>query len=446
MEYFDLIVIGGGPGGYEAAAIASAQGMKVALLERDNLGGTCLNRGCIPTKSMCRSAQIAADAKLASLFGVEIPADSVRVDLNRVVERKNEVVAALREGVALAVGGTAVRKGVARMAGPHTVALADPAHPDFAEELYSAPKLIIATGSTSAILPIPGAEKAVTSTEMLDLTELPSRLVIIGGGVIGLEFASIFSAFGSEVTVVEYLKEVLPVVDKDVAKRLRTALSKRGVKFVLGAEVKEIADSVEAPFSVRYEAKGKPGEVPADKVLMAVGRRPVIPEGTADVAGVAVDRRGICVDENFMTNVEGVYAIGDCNGQCLLAHAASAQARKVMGEEVNMNVIPSAVFTMPECASVGATEEALKAGGKPYKSCKAFFRANGKAVTLGEEDGLVKILVDDEHILGAHICGPHAADLIAEVALAMANNLHPSAITSTIHAHPSLPEILPSAL
>lgn len=450
MELFDLIVIGGGPGGYEAAAIGSAQGLKVALIERDELGGTCLNRGCIPTKTFCRTAQIAQDTRDAASFGVN--PGGLHVDMARVVERKNEVVGQLREGVRLAVGKTVVRKGVARMAGPHTVGVSDPEHPDFAEELYSAPKIIIATGSTSAILPIPGAEKAITSTEALDLDRVPAKMVIIGGGVIGLEFASIFSAFGAEVTVVEYLKEVLPVVDRDVAKRLRTALSKRGVSFVLGAEVKEIAEATHGEFpgmlSVRYEAKGKPGEATGEKVLMAVGRRPVIP-ADADTAGqIAVGRRGIEVDDNFMTNVEGVYAIGDCNGRCLLAHAASAQARCVMGEKVNMDVMPSAVFTIPECASVGLTEEQAKAASLDYKSCKAFFRANGKAVAMGEDEGLVKILVNkgDGKILGAHICGPHAADLIAEISLAMANGLTAADIVDTIHAHPSLPEVIPAAL
>lgn len=437
---YDLIVIGGGPAGYEAAAIGVSQGNKVLLVEKDALGGTCLNRGCIPTKCFCRSAQVADDVAAAAEFGIMLPEGArMRVDMQAVVERKNSVVSSLAEGVSMLLGGADVVAGTVRFIESHTVEIGD-------GRRFSAPKILIATGSESARLPIQGSDLTISSTEMLQLQSLPSSLAVIGGGVIGMEFASIFASFGADVTVVEYCKEILPPFDKDIAKRMRTALQKRGVKFHLGAEVKSVEMAEGVVKRVNFAAKGKEQSVEAETVLMAVGRRPVVPEGAAE-AGISVGRRGIEVDNRFETSVAGVYAIGDCNGQCLLAHAASAQAALVMGENVDLSVIPSAVFTVPECAMVGMTEEQCKSAGISFKTGKSFFRANGKALSMGESDGLVKILTDDNGlILGCHICGPHAADIVAEAALAMSARLPASSLLSTVHAHPTLSEALTAAL
>ncbi len=435
MNAYDLIVIGAGPGGYEAAAIGAGQGLKTLLVERAHLGGTCLNQGCIPTKCLCRSAEVIQAVRDAASFGIAVD-DSPRADMAAIIGRKNQVVAELRERVAAVVGKAESVTGQASFTAPNVI--------EVAGQEYTAPKIIIATGSLPARLRVPGAELAVDSTALLDTASLPPRLAIIGGGVIGLEFASVFAAFGSEVTVVEYQKEVLPQFDADIAKRLRSALQKRGVTFHTSAEVTALERSG-GGITLRFTRKGKEGTVEADIVLTAVGRTPCLPEGL-DKAGIAYGPKGITVDENFETTAKGVFAVGDCNGRCLLAHAASAQTRVVMGGVMNLEVIPSAVFTMPEAAMAGATEEELKAAGADYRASKTLFRSNGKAMSLGETDGMLKLLAaTDGRLLGCHICGPHAADLVAEAALAIASGLTARDLASTVHAHPTLSEVLSSA-
>lgn len=434
MTEADIIIIGAGPGGMDTAAAACAMGKNVILIEKGEIGGTCLNRGCIPTKALARTAQIALDAKEGSAFG--IGADEVKVDFNKVMERKNEVVTVLREGAVMGLRGVRIVEGTAEFTGSHTVKAAG--------EEFTAAQIIIATGSAPSHLPIPGAEYAIDSDSVLEIQELPHRVTIIGGGVIGIEFASILNALGSEVTVVEYCKEILPPFDKDIAKRLRTSLSKRGVKVLTSAGVTEIKGDL----TVVYESKGKTGEIEGDLVIMAVGRRAVLPGGLEE-AGIALGRRGnVEVNDDFETSVTGVFAIGDVNARCMLAHAAVAQGKKVLGEDVDLNVVPAAVFSVPECSMVGLTEEQCKEQGLDYKSVKVPFRGNGKAVAMGESDGLLKLIKEQSSgkILGVHICGPHAADLIAEPALAMANGMTVEAISRTIHAHPTLGEVLATAV
>lgn len=433
MTETDIIIIGAGPGGMDTAASACAMGKSVVVIEKGQIGGTCLNRGCIPTKALARTAQIALDAREAEEFGIGI--DGVKVDFRRVMERKDEVVTALREGAAMGLKGVRVVEGVAEFTGAHTVTAAG--------EEFTAPTIVIATGSEPARIAIPGAEYAIDSDSFLETTVLPGRVTIVGGGVIGIEFASILNALGSDVTVVEFCKEILPPFDKDIAKRLRMSLGKRGVKVITSAAVTEIKENR----TVIYECKGKTAEVESDVVIMAVGRRAVLPAGL-DKAGIATDRRGIVVNENYETTAPGVYAIGDVNAKCMLAHAAVAQGRRVLGEDVDMNVIPAAVFSVPECSMVGMTEEQCKEHGVEYKSVKVPFRGNGKAVAMGEADGLLKLLVDNTSgkILGVHICGPHAADLISEPALAMANEMTVEAISRTNHAHPTLGELFATAV
>lgn len=431
MNSSDLIIIGAGPGGYELAAEAAREGLSVTLIERDLPGGTCLNRGCIPTKALCRAAEVAVTVADAAEYGVDV--SSFTLDYARAAARRDEVVAQLREGVESLLSGVNFVKGEARFENASTVAVGD--------ELFTAPRIVIATGSAPARLDIPGADLAATSDDLLAMTELPRRVAIIGGGVIGMEFASILAAFGTEVTVIEYCKEILPPFDREIAKRLRTALSRRGIKIIVGAAVTAIE-----PGKIVYEQKGKTLEVETDLAVMAVGRRPVIPAGAAEI-GLGFDRRGIKVNDMMETSVPGVYAVGDVNGRCLLAHAATAQSMLVLGRRVNLDVIPSAVFTLPECSMVGLTEEQCKEADIPYRASKTTFRANGKALAMGETDGLVKMIVntDTRRVLGCHIMGPHAADLIQEVATVIAADLPVDTITTTVHGHPTLSEAILTA-
>ena len=429
MKY---IIIGAGPGGYELAAMLSRQSHDVTLVERDRLGGTCLNRGCIPTKVMAHAASLARSAAAASDYGIGLTVTGI--DFSALRKRRDEIVDTLRQNVGMLLSGVNVVIGDARFVAPMTV--------EVNGESMTADRIVIATGSSAASLPVPGASDAVSSDGLLSLEAVPDSLAIIGGGVIGLEFASIFSALGSRVTVIEYFKEVLPQFDKDVAKRLRMSMTAAGVTFVTGAEVTAIE-----PGAVRYRAGTKEGVVEASVTAMAVGRRPNLPEGL-DIAGVETDRGAITVDPRTMrTSAPGIYAIGDVNGICMLAHAASAQARIVAGEDVVASVVPSVVFTSPEASMAGMTEQQCKEAGIACRTAKVPFRGNGKAVTIGETDGMVKLIAEAEtgNILGCQIVGPHAADLIEEVAVAMANGLTAAALTRTIHPHPTLCEAIQAA-
>ena len=440
---FDIIIIGAGPGGYETAADAAAHGLSVAIVERDQMGGTCLNRGCIPTKALCRNAEVINLMREAEVWGLKT--GEMTFDYAPVFERKEAVVKQLREGVEMLMGapGITAIKGEAILKDANTVVVNG--------EEYSAKNIIIATGSAPRGLPIPGAELAMTSDDILAMETLPKSLCIVGGGVIGMEFAAVFSTFGVEVTVIEYCKEILPPFDKDVAKRLKTMLSKRGIKIITGAAVNGISQG-EDGMTVTYELKGKPQSVTCEKVLMSVGRQPVLPQGL-DAVGVTVGRRGIEVDDNMMTNVNGVYAIGDVNGRMMLAHAASAQGQRALhailgkADEIKLDIVPSAVFTVPELAMVGLTEEQCAEKGLDVTVKKSFFRSNGKAVAMNETDGLIKMIVDNatRQIVGCHICGAHAADLIQEVVTAMNAGATVDLLTRSIHGHPTLSEVMLTA-
>ena len=440
---FDIIIIGAGPGGYETAADAAAHGLSVAIVERDQMGGTCLNRGCIPTKALCRNAEVINLMREAELWGLKT--GEMTFDYAPVFERKEAVVKQLREGVEMLMGapGITAIKGEAILKDANTVVVNG--------EEYSAKNIIIATGSAPRGLPIPGAELAMTSDDILAMETLPKSLCIVGGGVIGMEFAAVFSTFGVEVTVIEYCKEILPPFDKDVAKRLKTVLSKRGIKIITGAAVNGISQG-EDGMTVTYELKGKPQSVTCEKVLMSVGRQPVLPQGL-DAVGVTVGRRGIEVDDNMMTNVKGVYAIGDVNGRMMLAHAASAQGQRALhailgkADEIKLDIVPSAVFTVPELAMVGLTEEQCAEKGLDVTVKKAFFRSNGKAVAMNETDGLIKMIIDNatRQSVGCHICGAHAADLIQEVVTAMNAGATVDLLTRSIHGHPTLSEVMLTA-
>ncbi len=441
MEKSDLIIIGAGPGGYETAVEGAALGKKVTLIERDQPGGTCLNRGCIPTKTLCRSAEVAMTLANAGEFGFTDV--SASLDFAKVMERKDKVVEELREGVRTLLKDVNVVYGDAKFRSASEV--------EINGVTYTAPQIIIATGSVPALLPIPGKELALTSDEILSIDSLPKSLCVIGGGVIGMEFASIFAAFGTEVTVLEYCKEILPPFDAEIATRLRMSLKRRGINIITAAEVTSIT---EGPV-VNYLVKGKEKSVSAEMVLMAVGRRPNLPEGITE-AGAKLNRNAIAVNDDMTVVFEDgkapadvkVYAIGDVNGRCMLAHAATRQGMVALGLADPTDVVPSAVFTVPECAMVGLTEERCIQDGRNVRIGKATFRANGKALAMGEPDGLVKMIVDadTDAILGCHICGAHAADLIQEVANAIHSGDIVNAISSTVHAHPTLSEVVLAAV
>lgn len=410
MSEVDLIIIGAGPGGYRAAEYAAKQGLKVVVFEGDHVGGTCLNVGCIPTKTFVHSASF-AEAR----------------------ERMAAVVPQLRagvEGILSHPNITLVReKGVFTDA--HTVG-------DF-----TAKNIIIATGSETKWLPIKGVDdpRVVDSTGLLNLESLPKRLTIIGAGVIGMEFASVFHRFGSEVTVIEYLKECLPALDSDIAKRLRKLLEKQGITFKMKTAVENIAD------------------IDADVILMATGRKPRTEGLNLEAIGVGLAPNGaIQVNEAFeiishsSSLTSHLYAIGDVNGRQMLAHAAEMQAihavNHILGraDAIRFDVMPAAIFTTPEAACVGPTEDQLKAGGVDYQCRKAFWRANGKAMAMGETEGMLKLLSNQEdRIIACHAYGAHAADIVQEVSVLMCRDTTVTQLRDMVHIHPTLGEILLTA-
>lgn len=438
MKHYDMIVVGAGPGGYNLAAKAAATGISVALIERDKAGGTCLNRGCIPTKALRRSAEVVALVSKAAEYGVNI--DNVCIDYAAMVDRKDSIVSELRSGLESLLAEVDRISGEARFIDRNTVAVG--------EEHIQADRIVIATGSAPSCLDIPGAELCLTSDELLDMRQLPASAVMIGGGVIGMEMACILSALGVKTTVVEYCKEILPQFDADIAKRLRMSLKRRGLSIVTGASVKSVSRNENDGYTVDYEAKSKPQSVEAQLVIMSVGRRPVVPKGLVE-AGVKLTPRGfIEVDDMLNTSVEGIQAIGDVNGRCMLAHAAEAQADVVLGADPSiLGVVPSVAFTMPECAMVGMTEESARQAGIEIVTASASFRSNGYAMASGEPDGVVKVVArrNDGMLLGAHILGTGAADMIAEAAMAVAEGLTASQVTHIVHAHPTLSETFAAA-
>lgn len=468
-----IIIIGAGPGGYETALLAAKRGVEVILIEAGHVGGTCLNEGCIPTKTFCKNAEVLDGLKEAAAFGVTDL--SYGFDFSSVAARKNAVVEQLRGGVEGLLGHKLITlvRGKAAFVDEHTVVVT-PADVDAEAATepaeYTADYIIIATGSVSASLPIPGADLPgiLTSKEILDIQEVPKSLCVIGGGVIGLEFASIFRSFGSEVTVLEYCKDILPRFDTDLAKRLKQSLGKRGINIETQAQVTGIEllqDEAEERYAVSYTRKGKEENVIADKVLMAVGRKANLKSLNLDDIGLEYTPRGIVADDKTMqTNIPHIYAVGDINGKMMLAHAATFQGivalDHIMGtpNEIDLSVMPAAVFTAPEAASVGLTEDECKEKEIPVKCLKSFFRANGKAVTMGETDGFCKVVVaaepkDDQEsayepgrILGCHLYGPHASDIIQEACALISRKATLEQCRSIIHTHPTLTEVFQAAL
>ena len=464
-----IIIIGAGPGGYETALLAAKRGVEVVLIESGHVGGTCLNEGCIPTKTFCRNAEVLDSLREGETFGLTDL--TYGFDFSKVIDRKNAVVEQLRGGVEGLLNNKLITlvRGKASFKDAHTVTVTSGATPVTIEKSveYSADHIIIATGSVSSSLPIPGADLPgiLTSREILDIEKVPSSLCVIGGGVIGLEFASIFRSFGCEVTVLEYCKDILPRFDTDLAKRLKQSLSKRGISVETQAQVTSITECDADAYTVSYTRKGKEETVTAEKVLMAVGRRANLASLNLDDIGLEYTPRGIVTDERTMqTNIPHIYAVGDINGRMMLAHAATFQGivalDHIMGVEnqIDLSVMPAAVFTSPEAASVGLTEDECKERGIPVKCLKSFFRANGKAVTMGETDGFCKVVVAAEpkegaqspyqpgRVLGCHLYGPHSSDIVQEACAMISRKATLEEFQSVIHTHPTLTEVLQSAI
>ena len=410
MMQTDLVIIGAGPGGYRAAEYAACQGLKVVVFEDGHVGGTCLNVGCIPTKTYVHSASF-AEAR----------------------ERMQQVVGQLRSGVETILSHpniTLVRE-KASLVDNHTVACS------ISGDTITTKNIIIATGSETKWLPIKGLDdpRVVDSTGLLNLEIQPKRLAIIGAGVIGMEFASVFNRFGSEVTVIEFLKECLPALDSDIAKRLRKTLEKQGVSFKMKTAVENIAD------------------IDADVVLMATGRKPRVQADFANAGVEFNERAGVKVDDDFQTSVKGIYAIGDVNGRQMLAHAAEMQAVHAVNhildkkDAIRFDIMPAAIFTTPEAACVGPTEEQLKERGVAYECRKAFHRANGKALTMNETEGMLKLFSEPEagRILGCHAYGAHSADMVQEVSVLMCRDTTITQLRDMVHIHPTLNELLLTA-
>ena len=500
-----IVIIGAGPGGYETALVAAKRGVEVVLIESGHVGGTCLNEGCIPTKAFCKNAEVLDGLREAETFGVT--GLSYGFDFGAVTARKNAVVEQLRGGVEglLSHKNITLVRGKASFKDTHTVTVEPIRHCEVADDQqtaqwasatkqpaetgtcqgdvaicteYTADYIIIATGSVSASLPIPGADLpgVLTSREILDLQEVPQRLCVIGGGVIGLEFASVFRSFGSEVTVLEYFKEILPRFDSDLSKRLKQSLGKRGIDICTQAQVtgieympdpslRDSSERCQSPYRITYTRKGKEEAIEADKVLMAVGRKANVSSLNLADIGLEFTPRGIVVNDRTMqTNIPHIYAVGDINGRMMLAHAATFQGivalDHIMGIEngIDLSVMPAAVFTSPEAACVGMTEEDCKAADIPVKCLKSFFRANGKAVTMGETDGFCKVIVASEPkegctspyapgcVLGCHLYGPHASDIVQEACALISRKATLEEFRSIIHTHPTLTEVLQSAV
>ena len=425
MMQTDLLIIGAGPGGYRAAEYAAKQGLKVVIAEEGEVGGSCLNVGCIPTKTYVHATSF-AEAR----------------------ERMATVILQLRQGVE----GILSHPNITLLRG--RASFVSPSECSVCGDVVAAKNIIIATGSETKWLPIKGVDdpRVVDSTALLQLETLPKKLCIIGAGVIGMEFASVFNRFGSEVTVIEYLKECLPALDSDIAKRLRKTLEKQGVTFKMKTAVENIAD------------------LDADVILMATGRKPRTAGLGLETLGVTLEKNGaIPVNDHFQLPLlleraggeAGLYAIGDANGRQMLAHAAEMQAvhavNHILGktDAIRFDIMPAAIFTEPEAACVGPTEDQLKEQGIPYECHKAFWRANGKALAMGETEGMLKLFITppsqggdggESRILGCHAFGAHAADIVQEVSVLMCRDTTVAQLRDMVHIHPTLGEILVSAV
>jgi len=444
-----IIIIGGGPGGYVAAIRAAQLGGDVTVIEEDKIGGTCLNRGCIPTKAILASVEILALLERAGQLGIEV--EKVVPNFSRMMERKNKIVSQLRGGVDYLLKANKVKviKGKASFLGSHSICIETEA----GRKELEGEKIIIASGSKPILLPfLDSSHPAVlTSEEALELKEVPESLLIIGAGVIGCEFASIFNPLGTKITMVEMMEQILPTEDKRVAQVIERIFKKRGIDIFTRTKLEEITEYREDGITARLD---KGGKIEAEKILICVGRSPRINNMGLETLSLKTNQKGtIVVNKKMETTQEGIYAIGDVVGGYLLAHVASeegiiaAENATKLTSEIDYTSVPSCIFTSPEIGTVGLTPDEAEEKGMEVRIARFPFTACGKAHALGETDGFVQLIVreSDDKILGGQIVGSHAADLVHEIALAIRWGLTAEQLSSTIHAHPTLSEAIMEA-
>ncbi|EDU37132.1 dihydrolipoyl dehydrogenase [Clostridium sporogenes] len=447
-----LVVIGGGPGGYVAAIRGAQLGAEVTLIEKEKLGGTCLNMGCIPTKVLLHSSELLNEIKEAKILGIEVN-NEVKVNWPQLQNRKNTVVNTLVSGVSTLLEHNKVKviNGTAAFEGKSSIKVTK----DQGEsENIQFDNVIISSGSVPFIPPIKGKELegVIDSTGALSLDSIPKSMVIIGGGVIGIEFANIFNSLGCKVTVIEMLPFILPPVDREISEILKEKLKKDGIDIYNNCKVTKIENNNEN-LKVSFEEDNSKLNIEAQKVLIAVGRRANISNLNLESTGVYIEKGYIWVNDNMETNIKGIYAIGDCTGKNMLAHVASDQGiiavENIMGKNKKMDykTVPACVYTKPELASVGLTEEQAKEKGIDYKVGKFPLIYNGKSLIMNDTEGFIKIIADKkyEEVLGVHILGPRATDLITEAALALRLEATLEEIITTVHAHPTIGEAMKEA-
>lgn len=446
MKEFDLIIVGGGPGGYVAAIKAAQEKLNVALIEKENIGGVCLNHGCIPTKAILKSAKTFVDFKNAKSFGLSVLDDAVSFDLDKIIDRKDDVVKRLTGGVSMLLkkNGVTVFDGYGKIKNANEVIVN--------EETLKAKNIIIATGASPIIPPIKGAKESydkgllLTSKELLNLKTPPKKMIVIGGGIIGIEFATIFNSFNAEVTVIEMADSIITNMDQDIITEYTRKLKRDKINILTGATVTEINNN-----TVTYEKDNKAVNLEADIILMAVGVRPNI--DSFENLKLEMKGSGVKVNEFMQTNVPNVYAIGDVTGEEMLAHVASKEGliavEHILGQtnEMNYKYIPKAIYGFPEIATVGLTEQDAIKQNIDYTVSKFPLLANGKALADGHRVGFIKLIKGNEldEILGAHIFAYNAVDLLSEVVVAMNAELTNYDLADTIHPHPSLSEIIMEA-
>jgi dihydrolipoamide dehydrogenase len=449
MSEYDLIVIGGGPGGYVAAIRAAQLGMQVALVERDNLGGVCLNWGCVPTKALLKNANVVETIRHANDFGIQV--EKFSADLGAAISRSRVVSNRLVKGVEFLMKKNKIE--VVKGEGVFTSANRIEIKAD--GRGLTAKNIIIATGARAITipgLPLDGKD-VITSREALELRDLPSPIVIVGAGPIGMEFAYIYRAYGAEVTVVEMLPHLLPREDPEVSAVIEKQVGKMGINFRVNTKV-ESAEKVNGKVLLRVSSEGKTENIEAQKVLVAISVKPNSENLGLESVGVKMTRGAIDVNDQMQTNVPGVYAIGDVTMKLPLAHVASHQgviaAEAIAGKNpraLDLNNVPRCTYCTPQVASLGLTEQQAKDAGHEIKIGKFNFRANGKALGINEYEGFVKLVVDKKYgeILGAHLVGPEVTDLTGELSLAKSMELTPAELAHAVHAHPTLTEVIAEA-
>lgn len=436
MKNYDIIILGGGPGGYETALYAKEKGFDVALVEAKFLGGTCLNCGCIPTKTYNAIAKELFELKKSENFGISA---SYTFDFSKAKVKKDAVINELRNGIAFLLNkaGIEVYNGFGKLTSKETILVNE-------EELH-AKYIIIATGSKNLDTIIKGSNLALDSTNLLDIDSVPETLAIIGGGVIGVEMATIFNQFGSTVTIFEGMDSILPNIDKELSRRLTSYLTRSGIKVNTKTKVLEIKEG-----SLVIDKNGNNEELAFDKILLSIGRIPNTSGIGLEEVGIETTKKGIVTNEYFQTNIPNVFAIGDVNGKIMLAHYAEASGKKVIDYLTGANVkeypCPSAIFSIPEIASVGVTEEELKANGTEYIVKKTMYRSNGKALAMDEVEGFIKTLVVNDKLVGCHIIGYDASTLIHEAVMLMNSGESVSIAKKYTYAHPTLSELFKNSL